>query len=145
MNSELNHVVARQRIAELRRTAERTRLTSRAIAEQSADASARPSIATERTVTLRFAAAADQSRLARLAALDSATPPAPPVLVAEVDGEALAALGLSDGTIVANPFHPTADLIGLLRARADQLGQKRPMRRSGRILIWRRSQAPAYR
>jgi hypothetical protein len=77
--------------------------------------------AAEATLTLRLGSAADENHLIRLAALDSARVPAQPVLLAEVDGRLLAALGISDGTVVANPFHRTADLVDLLRIRAGQL------------------------
>ena len=40
------------------------------------------------------------------------------VLVAEVDGELWAALSLSDGRAVADPFRPSADVVGLLHERA---------------------------
>ncbi len=59
--------------------------------------------------------------LARLAVLDSSEPPAQPMLVAEVDGELRAALSLRDWNVVADPFLPTAALVDLLRARAEQL------------------------
>jgi hypothetical protein len=68
--------------------------------------------------------------LGRLAELDSATPPAQPVVLAEVDGQLRAALALTDGTLVADPFHPTADLIDLPRARARQLAAIRWAKRS---------------
>ena len=87
---------------------------------------------TDRSVTLRFASPADQGPLARLAELDSSTPPAQPVLLAEIDGQLRAALALTDGTVVADPFHPTADLIELLRARARQLNATPQLRRSRR-------------
>jgi hypothetical protein len=96
-------------------------------------------------VTLRFGVTDDQTRLARLAALDSSKPPAPPILLAEVDGQLLAALALSDGTVVADPFHPTADLVDLLRARAHQLGGDGPMRRSRRLRSWSLLRALAWR
>ena len=97
------------------------------------------------SLTLRFGSPADQERLARLAALDSSTPPAQPVLLAEVDGKLLAALGLSDGTAVADPFHRTADLIDLLRARARQLDRSRRIRRAGRLPAWSRLRRLAWR
>jgi hypothetical protein len=74
----------------------------------------------------RLSSPGDERALARLAMLDSSTPPAEPVLLARVDGQLLAALALSDGSIVADPFHATADLIDLLRARARQLDGNRP-------------------
>lgn len=73
------------------------------------------------SLTLRFARPDDRGALAELAALDSSRPPAGPVLLAEVAGELQAALSLSEHTIIANPFRPTAWLCDLLRARAEQL------------------------
>ncbi len=75
----------------------------------------------EATLTLRLGSPADENQLIRLAALDSATTPTEPVLLAEIDGRLLAALGIADGTAVADPFHLTADLVELLRTRARQL------------------------
>ncbi len=75
----------------------------------------------EATLTLRLGCPADDNQLLRLAALDSARAPTQPVLLAEVDGRLLAALGISDGTVVAHPFHLTTDLVTLLRTRARQL------------------------
>ena len=67
----------------------------------------------------------DERSLHRLAALDSApAAPAPPLLVAEVEGELKAALSLSDGCAIADPFYPSAGLVGLLRAHADQAGAR---------------------
>jgi ribosomal protein S18 acetylase RimI-like enzyme len=106
--------------------------------------SAEPSVRDER-VTLRLGSPADADALARLSALDSSTPPARPVLLAEVDGQLLAALAVSDGTAVANPFHRTADLIDLLRARARQLDGNHRTRRSGRLPSWSRARALAWR
>jgi hypothetical protein len=93
----------------------------------------RPAIAAERSVTIRLGVPADQNRLDRLAVLDSSRTPASPILLAEVDGQLHAAIALSGGSVIADPFRPTADLIGLLRARAHQLNRSSPMRRSGRV------------
>jgi hypothetical protein len=71
-------------------------------------------------VTVRHATAADGAALTRLAALDSARPPAEPVLLAEVDGIPMAAVSLADGRVVADPFERTAELVELLRVRAAQ-------------------------
>ncbi len=43
------------------------------------------------------------------------------MLVAEVGGEMRAAISISNGYAISNPFEPSSDLINLLRARADQL------------------------
>jgi hypothetical protein len=75
----------------------------------------------QRSVTLRFGFPDDAEAIARLAALDSASAPAQPVLLAEVDGELRAALSLSDGAVVADPFYATLALVELLRARSRQL------------------------
>ena len=72
-------------------------------------------------LTLRYAFPDDAAAVARLAALDSAEPPAAPLLLAEVEGELLAAISLPDGAVIADPFHRTRELVDLLRARAAQL------------------------
>jgi len=72
-------------------------------------------------VTVRLTAPADSPGLVRLAALDSAPAPAGPTVVAEVDGELVAALPLSGGRALADPFHRTAALVQMLELRAEQL------------------------
>jgi hypothetical protein len=94
---------------------------------------------TGRWVTVRFGSPADQGRLARLAALDSSKPPTDPVLLAEVDGQLLAALAISNDAVIADPFHLTADLISLLRARAAQLDTNRRVGRLARLRSWARA------
>src|SRR5205807_6964526 len=61
--------------------------------------------ADEASVTLRLASGADQRAIERLAQLDSSTPPAHPVLLADVDGHVHAAVGLADHVAIADPFH----------------------------------------
>jgi hypothetical protein len=85
-------------------------------------------------VTIRRAFPDDAEALRRLAALDGAKPPHADVLVAEVAGELWAAATI-DGTVaIADPFRPTAELVGLLRTRAEQAraahdGATAPVRR----------------
>lgn len=129
MLPELHIALARGKADDLRRAADAHRLTHRA-------SQPGPPVATDRSVTLRFASPADQRPLVRLAELDSSTPPMLPVLLAEVDGQLRAALALTDGTLVADPFHPTADLIDLLRARARQLDATPSIKRSRRLRSW---------
>jgi hypothetical protein len=74
-------------------------------------------------ITVRYAVAADLSQLARLAELDSATPPRGPALVAEADSRMLAALPLGSGRPIADPFEPTAEIVALLQLRAEQLSE----------------------
>jgi hypothetical protein len=73
-------------------------------------------------VTLRKASAEDSRRITKLATLDSALAPSGPLLLAEVDGRLRAALPLEGGEPIADPFHPGAELVELLRLRAAQLG-----------------------
>jgi hypothetical protein len=75
------------------------------------------------SLTIRRATPADQLAVRRLAALDSAFPPTGEVLLAEMGGELWAALSTETGTAVADPFRPSADLVELLRFRADRVGR----------------------
>jgi hypothetical protein len=82
-------------------------------------------------VTVRLASRTDASRLDRLAALDSSVVPAGSALVAEVDGELVAALPLRRGNAIADPFRRTTEIVRLLELRAAQLrggrtGRARP-------------------
>ena len=71
----------------------------------------------------------------RLAQLDSAAlPRSGPALIAERDGRAIAAHLLREGTVVADPFEPTAHALTLLEERAEQLRMADTERRGGRGL-----------
>jgi hypothetical protein len=72
------------------------------------------------SVVIRESDHTDLKRLQRLAQLDSARLPERPLVVAEVDGELRAAVSLSDGSVIADPFHRTADLVALAEVRATQ-------------------------
>jgi hypothetical protein len=72
-------------------------------------------------VVIRSAAPDDSGRLKRLAMLDSAPAPHGPMLVAERDGILVAALPLGGGRAIADPFEPTAGIVGLLELRRAQL------------------------
>ena len=69
-------------------------------------------------IVIRHATDADARTVADLAILDSREALRGPALIAEVDGVAHAALDLSDGSVAANPFAPTAELVELLRVHA---------------------------
>ncbi len=84
---------------------------------------------TTSAITIRPAYADDRTALRRLAALDSSAVPAEPLLLAEVDEQLRAALSRHDGSVIADPFFPTLDLVELLRTHAAALG---PDRGSGR-------------
>jgi hypothetical protein len=77
-------------------------------------------------VTIRRAFPDDADALARLAALDSSPPIAAEALVAEVADELWAAISLTDGRRIADPFRPTAELVGLLEFRLAQLNHAPP-------------------
>ncbi len=69
-------------------------------------------------ITIRTARSQDLSDLRRIAQLDSQADIAGSALVAEVCGTAVAALELSTGRAIADPFTPTADVVELLRVRS---------------------------
>jgi hypothetical protein len=69
-------------------------------------------------LTLRIAGNGDGAALRRLAELDSRPLPPGPHLVAEREGRIDAALSLSCGEAVADPFRRTAELCELLRHHA---------------------------
>jgi hypothetical protein len=75
------------------------------------------------TITVRRAHHRDAATLHVLAQLDSADPLTGPVLIAATAGEPRAALSLDTGDVVADPFHPTANLVELLRLHAAQLAE----------------------
>ena len=86
------------------------------------------------TVTLRPATVADAAALHRLAALDSQRDLRGDVLVAELDGHAVAALSLAEDRVVADPFARSADAVALLLARAARRAP-RQARRLGRAAL----------
>jgi hypothetical protein len=69
-------------------------------------------------IVIRRATDADFVALSYLAILDSREPLTGPALIAEVDGTVVAALDLHDGSVAADPFAPTAELVELLRLHA---------------------------
>lgn len=70
------------------------------------------------SIIIRHSVEEDVRTLAGLATLDSRPALRGPALLAEVDGVARAALDLSDGSVAADPFAPTTELVELLRLRA---------------------------
>jgi hypothetical protein len=71
-------------------------------------------------ITITHSTDSDVPSVRRLAALDDRRPPHGPALLAYVDGELRAAVGLLDGQAVADPFHHTANIVELLRLQARQ-------------------------
>jgi len=81
-------------------------------------------------VTVRMARDEDLAAVRRLVQRDGRRELAGPILVAEAEGELLAARSLADGTSVADPFRHTAHLAELLALRAVHLRTHEP--RAGR-------------
>jgi hypothetical protein len=76
-------------------------------------------------LTIKLSTDSDRDRIERLAQLDGGRAPHGDVLLAELNGRLLAAVGM-DGTAVADPFERTADVVRLLR------GQVSPGKRRSR-------------
>lgn len=72
-------------------------------------------------ISFRLATSADSRALTHLAGLDSAPALTGIVLMAERDGELVAAIALGSGTAIANPFRPTADVMAMLALQRRQL------------------------
>jgi hypothetical protein len=102
-----------------------------AIAFHAASQAAAAAAAPRDDVVLRRSTANDAPALARLAQLDGAPRPVGAVLIAELDGEIVAALPVDGGRAIADPFRPTAQLVELLQTRA--LGTAAPVRRLPRL------------
>jgi hypothetical protein len=78
-------------------------------------------------LTIRRAGPEDEQTLHALAIIDSAFPLSGDVLVAQLDGAVIAAISLDDRRVIADPFRPTADTVEILRLRAKQEQQARPV------------------
>lgn len=124
---DLVAALARANTAELLDRAERFRSAARVAGDRRSWLGARlhrrrrspaPAEGVLLELRIRYAGSSDDPALWRLAALDSAAVPQPPLLVAEVDGELHAALSLWDGSAIADPFRKTEALIELLVLRA---------------------------
>jgi hypothetical protein len=76
---------------------------------------------THDSITIRHAKPGDGADLRRLAGRDSAKLPQGPMLVALVGDQLRAAVPVGGGEAIADPFHPTAEIVRLLTARAEQM------------------------
>ena len=79
------------------------------------------------SITIKLSTEADRERIRRLAELDSKPAPHGDVLVAEVNGRLVAAIGM-DGSVVADPFERTAS-VKVLRDHLDREPPRAPRRR----------------
>jgi hypothetical protein len=69
-------------------------------------------------ITITHSTVDNSPELWRLAALDDRRAPKGPALLAYVDGELRAAVGIVDGQAVADPFHRTAEIVEILKFQA---------------------------
>jgi hypothetical protein len=135
MSPTLTYLAAREHINDLLREADQARRASEPRATRQrrprvARASTSPTVSAD-AITLRLSRPTDDRALKELAQLDTAGPPHGPHLLAEVDGVLRVAISLTDGAVIADPFHRTTALIELLRARANpQPSQQRTLRRT---------------
>ena len=118
MTSTLNALAAQEHVTDLRRNADRSRVP---VLPESDGVPA--------ALELRLSSDSDAWALHRLAELDDADPLDGEVLIALVEGVAVAALSLSDRRVIANPFLRTRDAVVLLRMHADHLFGRRERRR----------------
>ena len=78
------------------------------------------------SLTIRHATASDEADLNRLAALDSSRLPSGELIVAELDGNLVAALSMDTGAAIADPFEHTAAIVDSMRAQARASRAPRP-------------------
>jgi hypothetical protein len=93
-----------------------------------------PQAENQEAVELRLCRVDDDPALERLAMLEGRPAPAGRYVVAEIDGTVVAAVSLLSGTVLADPFEPTAHLLPLLRLRAAQLAPE--ARRARGLALW---------
>ena len=99
-----------------------------------ANASSPLFVASRVAILIRDSRPEDGLELTQLADLDSHTPPAGRVIVAEAAGKIRAAMAVDDGTLIADPFVATSSLEDLLRLRVTQIreaARRDARRRSG--------------
>jgi hypothetical protein len=94
-------------------------------------------------IVVRLAGDEDRGELSRLAQLDSARLPSAPVLAAFAGERALAAISVSDGGAVADPFRRTAEIVAMLEARLEQIRGPVRGRRLRRRLLGATAYSPA--
>ena len=68
-------------------------------------------------MNLKIDFSTDSEHVSHLASLAGRLAPAGPVMLAELDGRPVAAIGIADGTTVADPARSTPAIATLLRMR----------------------------
>ena len=113
MHPEITRQIVEARLEDIRReNARRALLASRKRQRPITDLA---------DVALRLCCVSDDGAISRLAALEERPEPRGRFVVAEVNGQIVAALPLGGGEPLRDPFARTAHLIRLLEVRADQL------------------------
>ena len=142
MSPTFTYLAAHEHINDLLRQAEQGRragelTSSRRSRPRGGRTGTSPTVPAD-VVTLRLSRPADERALEELAQLDCARPLHGPHLVAEVGGTLRAAISLTDGVVIADPFHRTTAIVELLRARSNtQLSDQRAVRRAPTSLLRR--------
>jgi hypothetical protein len=92
-------------------------------------------------VIIRRATADDRFSLEHLAALDSAEVPVGAILIGVLRERPVVAVSLTDGKAIANPFVATAEILELVRLRAEQLDLRSRARERPRVISrsWRKA------
>jgi hypothetical protein len=121
LHPEVRRELVAARIQDLEREQARRRPRVAAGSPERADLTA---------IALRLCRVGDDEALARLAALEEKPLPHGRFVIAEVDGQVVAALPLDGGLPLRDPFVRTAHLLRLLELRAAQLRCQERTRRS---------------
>src|ERR1700733_2786732 len=82
-----------------------------------------PHVRSGAVISIHLAGRAEDAAIERLAQLSERPVPSGRSLVAEVDGRVTAALPLSSGPMLVDPFHPSSEVRQLLVLRAHQLAE----------------------
>jgi hypothetical protein len=81
------------------------------------------------SISIRPARPADENAVRRVAQRDSRAVPDGDLLIAVVDGQVQAAIGLASGDVIADPFRQTEELVRMLALRRLQMQRRQ---RAGR-------------
>jgi hypothetical protein len=93
-------------------------------------------------MTIRAATSSDTAAVTRLAASSRRPRPRGPVLLAEHDGQMLAAIALSTGAVITEPGQPVADVVHRLRRQRYQLLRRNGDADAARTLLRRLASVP---
>jgi hypothetical protein len=88
-------------------------------------------------ITIRRLGAEDAADVTRLAQLDTARAPSGELIGAELDGHLVAAVSITTGEAIADPFRRTAEIVDVLRLRASQLNGRPQTRRAQLVSLLR--------